>query len=161
MVTETNSFFWHGHSDLQFFLTWLLRPKIFCFDMVSQTYNFLFWHDHSDLQTSFLTLSQRPTKIFGNIFWSLRPTNIFWSLSTTYFFFDMVIFLTRRFIPTFYILVWHVQAKSTISDGKANYVKLVFPNILFPTMFPLSREKWSREKWLTRKMYAKIHKIIG
>ena len=33
------------------------------------------------------------------------------------------------------------KQKPTISDGKANYVKLVFLNILFPTMFPLHPEK--------------------
>ena len=33
------------------------------------------------------------------------------------------------------------KQKPTISDGKANYVKLVLLNILFPTMFPLHPEK--------------------
>ena len=33
------------------------------------------------------------------------------------------------------------KQKPTISDGKANYVKLVFLNVLFPTMFPRHPEK--------------------
>ena len=52
--------------------------------------------------------------------------------------------------------------KPTISDGKANYVKLVFLNILFPTMFPLHPQKINGlEKNGPRKMYAKIHELIG
>ena len=53
------------------------------------------------------------------------------------------------------------KQKPTISDGKANYVKLVFLNILFPTMFPLHPEKINGlEKNGPRKIYAKIHELI-
>ena len=48
------------------------------------------------------------------------------------------------------------KQKPTISDGKANYMKLVFLNIQFPTMFPLHPEKINGlEKNDPRKVYAK------
>ena len=53
------------------------------------------------------------------------------------------------------------KQKPTISDGKANYVKLVFLNILFPTMFPFYPEKMNGlKKNGPRKMYAKISELI-
>ena len=51
------------------------------------------------------------------------------------------------------------KQKPPISDGKASYVKLVFLNILFPTMFPLhSAKRNGLEKNGPRKIKTYIEK---